>query len=130
MAWPRYAGRCARPARNTQRARSLRGVSRGRPTLLVSAGPGELISLTLLLLCLQTGRATCAEWRASPSKAPGAAPGFRAEPAAPPFSIRKDAGSWWLLSPEGQRFFSMGVCCVHQGTLRSAFDPENPGYAA
>ncbi|HYV30323.1 MAG TPA: hypothetical protein VEO53_04340 [Candidatus Binatia bacterium] len=71
-----------------------------------------------------------AEWRGPKGKLAGAAPGLRAESPAPPFSIRKQAGIWWLFWPEGQRFFSVGVCCVHQGALHSTFDPENPGYAA
>jgi hypothetical protein len=46
------------------------------------------------------------------------------------FSIRQQDTGWWLVSPRGQRFFSLGVCCVNQGFSRQAFDPENPGYAA
>src|SRR5213596_3555873 len=93
-------------------------------------GPGEMISLTLLLFSLLASRSTAAEWDGSPRKAAGPGSGGRTGPLAPPFSIREEAGSWWLQSPEGQRFFSMGVCCVHQGTLRSTFDLENPAYAA
>jgi hypothetical protein len=46
------------------------------------------------------------------------------------FSIRQEEGAWWLVSPQGQRFFSLGVCCVDQGYSRKEYDPENPGYAA
>ena len=53
-----------------------------------------------------------------------------ASASAPPFSIaRKDSG-WWLVSPQGLPFFSLGVCSVNQGASRQSFDPENPGYAA
>ena len=47
-----------------------------------------------------------------------------------PFSIQRQDTGWWLVSPEGQRFFSLGVCCVQPGASRQSFDPENPGYAA
>jgi len=47
-----------------------------------------------------------------------------------PFSIEKQGAAWWLISPEGRKFFSLGVCCVHQGASRDSFDPENPAYAA
>jgi hypothetical protein len=47
-----------------------------------------------------------------------------------PFSVRKEESGWWLVSPEGRRFFSLGVCCVHQGTAREKYDSENPSYAA
>jgi len=46
------------------------------------------------------------------------------------FSIQKSNADWWLVSPTGQKFFSIGVCGLHQGESRKAFDPENPGYAA
>jgi hypothetical protein len=52
------------------------------------------------------------------------------QPANPPFSIQQTESGWWLLSPEGKPFFSLGVCVVTEGTSRSAFDSENPGYAA
>ena len=47
-----------------------------------------------------------------------------------PFSIQKQDAGWWLASPEGRKFFSLGVCCVYQGAARQSFDSENPGYAA
>jgi hypothetical protein len=48
--------------------------------------------------------------------------GFRVEP-----DVR---GVWRLVSPEGRRFFSLGVCCVNPGVVRDEYDPENPAYAA
>lgn len=51
-------------------------------------------------------------------------------PLNPPFSIRQEASGWWLVSPQGQPFYSLGVCVVNQGLARDKFDPENPGYAA
>jgi len=48
----------------------------------------------------------------------------------PPFALRQTDSLWWLVSPEGRRFFSRGVCVVTRGLSREAFDPENPGYAA
>ncbi|HTD68001.1 MAG TPA: hypothetical protein VK846_15860, partial [Candidatus Limnocylindria bacterium] len=53
-----------------------------------------------------------------------------ATPATLPFTIRNEKTNWWFVSPAGQKFFSLGVCCVHQGVPRATFDAENPGYAA
>src|SRR5262245_23371749 len=47
-----------------------------------------------------------------------------------PFSIQQTNGIAWLLKPNGERFFSLGVCVVNQGASRDAFNPTNPGYAA
>src|SRR5262245_61168741 len=47
-----------------------------------------------------------------------------------PFSIEQQNGISWLVKPNGNRFFSFGVCCVSQGASRKEFDPKNPGYAA
>ena len=48
----------------------------------------------------------------------------------PAFSIQKTDRASWLVGPDGRRFFSLGVCCVDQGTAREKYDPEKPGYAA
>ena len=53
-----------------------------------------------------------------------------ARPATPPFTIEQRSSAWWLVSPEGRPFFSLGVCVVTPGAARESFDPENPGYAA
>jgi len=53
-----------------------------------------------------------------------------ATPAAAPFSIRQEQSGWWLVSPAGKPFFSLGVCVVTPGASRESFDPNNPGYAA
>ena len=47
-----------------------------------------------------------------------------------PFSIQRHRGTDWLVRPDGTRLFSLGVCCVDQGTAREKYDPEKPGYAA
>lgn len=47
-----------------------------------------------------------------------------------PFSVQNDEGVFWLTKPNGDRFFSMGVCCVNQGESREQFTQANPGYAA
>src|SRR5262245_33145056 len=52
------------------------------------------------------------------------------EPEAPAFSIRHEGETAWLLRPNGERFFSLGVCCVDQGASRKEFNSANPGYAA
>ena len=46
------------------------------------------------------------------------------------FSIQEQDGQYWLLTPHGDRFFSVGVCCVDQGISKTNFDSNNPGYAA
>ena len=68
----------------------------------------------LLTLVLGIGRSVAAE-------GPGANP---------PFSIERQDRVSWLVRPNGERFFSFGVCCVNQGASRNEFDPANPGYAA
>jgi hypothetical protein len=46
------------------------------------------------------------------------------------FSIQQQGETAWLVRPNGERFFSLGVCCVSQGTSRSEFNSANPSYAA
>src|SRR5687767_13517503 len=53
-----------------------------------------------------------------------------ASPAGKPFSIEQRNGTTWLVKPNGERFFSFGVCCVTMGASRKEFDTNNPGYAA
>src|SRR5258708_5606990 len=47
----------------------------------------------------------------------------------PSFSIQQIGATSWLVKPDGERFFSMGVCCVSPGASREEFDPDNPAYA-
>jgi hypothetical protein len=47
-----------------------------------------------------------------------------------PFSIQQRDGLSWLAKPNGERFFSLGVCVVDQGASREHFNSTNPGYAA
>lgn len=46
------------------------------------------------------------------------------------FSIQQQGESPWLVRPNGERFFSLGVCVVSQGTSRQEFNASNPSYAA
>src|SRR6266540_4800577 len=48
----------------------------------------------------------------------------------PPFLIKQQHGAAWLVRPNGEQFFSLGVCCVNQGASREEYDSANPGYAA
>jgi hypothetical protein len=48
----------------------------------------------------------------------------------PAFSIQERDQTAWLVRPNGQPFFSLGVCCVNQGASREEFNSANPGYAA
>jgi len=52
-----------------------------------------------------------------------------AHPASPPFSVRNDSGRWSFASPQGQRFFSLGLCVFTPGAEPQSYGPENPGYA-
>jgi hypothetical protein len=36
---------------------------------------------------------------------------------------------YWLIKPNGERFFSLGVCCVNQGASTKEWNSANPGYA-
>jgi hypothetical protein len=56
-----------------------------------------------------------------------AAEGLSANPG---FSIQQEGEAAWLLRPNGERFFSLGVCCVNQGASRKEFHSVNPAYAA
>jgi hypothetical protein len=44
--------------------------------------------------------------------------------------VGHETGRWWLVSPEGQEFFSRGVCVLDRGAPRDKYDAANPGYAA
>lgn len=57
------------------------------------------------------------------------APHGEAQTAAP-FSIEHKGETSWLVKPDGERFFSMGVCVVNQGASREHLAPDNPAYAA
>jgi hypothetical protein len=46
------------------------------------------------------------------------------------YSIKQQDQTFWLVKPNGERFFSLGVCCVNQGATAKEWDPANPGYAA
>ena len=45
-------------------------------------------------------------------------------------TVRKDANGWWLVSPAGEPFFSLGVCMFNQGSDKEDYDPAKPSYAA
>jgi hypothetical protein len=49
---------------------------------------------------------------------------------APPFSVQQQGECSWLAKPDGEEFFSLGVCVVNQGASRDRFNPANPAYAA
>lgn len=53
-------------------------------------------------------------------------------PAAKPSrcTVREDSNGWWLISPAGERFFSLGICVFDQGSDRQSYDPARPSYAA
>jgi hypothetical protein len=61
------------------------------------------------------------------------APRQSIKPADPPTTrciLRQDPNGWWLVSPQGKPFFSLGVCMLNQGVKKEEFDPAKPSYAA
>jgi len=48
----------------------------------------------------------------------------------PGFSIKRQGETAWLVRPNGEQFFSLGICCVSQGASRKDFNSANPAYAA
>ena len=70
--------------------------------------------LTILTLWLGLGQAAAGEDSLFP----------------PPFTIQQQEKTTWLVRPSGERFFSLGVCCVNQGASRKDLDSSNPAYAA
>jgi hypothetical protein len=49
---------------------------------------------------------------------------------AKPFTIENRQHGWWLISPDGSPFFSVGICVLSSGSSHDSYDPENPSYAA
>jgi hypothetical protein len=45
------------------------------------------------------------------------------------YSLQRDSDEWWLVSPTGDRFFSLGVCQLGMGTPREQYQPDRPCYA-
>lgn len=43
---------------------------------------------------------------------------------------RDEGGRWWFLNPKGERFWSLGVCCVNPGTKKEEWNPKNRSYAS
>lgn len=48
-----------------------------------------------------------------------------------PFRFERDRqGKWWLVHPDGRRWWSLATCCTGTGTPWSEYDPNNRSYAA
>jgi hypothetical protein len=45
-------------------------------------------------------------------------------------TLQKEASGWWFASPDGKRFFSLGVCMFNQGLTKEEYNPAKPSYAA
>src|SRR5438105_4176180 len=57
--------------------------------------------------------------------------GWQASLPAPAFfHVRKDNGVWWLVAPDGKRFFSSGVDVVDRGQKREKYRKDQPEYAS
>ena len=91
-----------------------------------------LVIATLSGMVVLTGQA----YLQSPNSAPAAIASAdspqmqKTLPAGNSFSTQERAGIDWLVRPNGERFFSLGICVVTMGVSRDEFDPNNPGYAA
>src|SRR5439155_6739553 len=88
-----------------------------------------------LAICLLLGTwSVMGESVQQPTLANGSSGGSLALPksslAGKPFSIQQQGEGAWLVRPNGERFFSFGVCVVNMGASRKEFDASNPGYAA
>ncbi len=46
------------------------------------------------------------------------------------FRLETERGIWWLVDPQGRRFFSRGVAQVNMGVALDRFDPAAPAYCA
>lgn len=46
------------------------------------------------------------------------------------FRVAQQEGVWWLIAPDGKRFFSLGVNVVDRGATRDRYRPDRPEYAA
>jgi hypothetical protein len=69
-------------------------------------------------------------WGLSLAAVSAAPPAQRHPQTGPPFTLRVQNGTWWLITPQGKPFFSLGVCCVTPGDPWLTYSPDNPGYAA
>lgn len=45
-------------------------------------------------------------------------------------TVCKDGDGWWIVSPAGERFFSLGICMFNQGSAKEEYNPAKPSYAA
>jgi hypothetical protein len=45
-------------------------------------------------------------------------------------SLQKDESGWWFVSPNGERFFSLGICMFNQGSEKEEYSSAKPSYAA
>src|SRR2546427_4773094 len=81
----------------------------------------------VLLVCALVGLYGC--HARPPSQAP---PGSRtvAQASVPAARLEQRDAAWWLVSPRGEPFFSLGVSVVDRGAARADYDPENPAYAS
>src|SRR5438093_583361 len=68
-----------------------------------------------------TRGATAGDGASSVSSVPS-----EASAAEKPFSIQRQDGNFGLVRPNGERFFSLGVCVVNMGASRAEFDLNNP----
>lgn len=91
----------------------------------------HFILAALLWACGFAGGHACAEVDAPPIGASvDSGPGSSASDKPARCTVRRDAKGWWLVSPEGEPFFSLGICMFNQGSAKEDYTAAKPSYAA
>lgn len=90
-----------------------------------------LSQLTLALLVSVLGIiAAGADESVHPAALSSGAPAATNTPKMSRCTVRKDANGWWLVTPAGEPFFSLGICMCNQGGPKEKYDPTKPSYTA
>src|SRR6266436_5762023 len=83
------------------------------------------LALTAQLTSLILTGATASGAQTVNSNYPRSIPGHAGSVPVQRFSVQRQDEGWWLVAPDGRRFFSLGVCCVNRGFLPEQFDAES-----
>ena len=101
------------------------------PAYLMSViGDTRRIRMFVCALMLWGGLVGIARGAAPEASASNSSTASKTSLAGKSFSIQQENGVAWLVRPNGERFFSLGVDVVNMGVSREEFAPDNPGYAA
>jgi hypothetical protein len=89
-----------------------------------------LLGAGALLGCLAMATALGNESAGVPQAAPVERTAARRSDAPRRCTVRQLEDGWQLVAPNGEPFFSLGVCVFTQGTPREQYQAEKPSYAA